>query len=378
MGHIQAINKSVTLLKQFGGLSTCAHHHVHAYKTMGNQCLDASHFVGKQSRIVMAAHKPQHRVAATLQRDVEMWHKLSRAGAELYYLIGEQIRLYRRYAIALYALHRVKASKQVHQALTCAVPVIAYVHPGYHYLCTTGSGHLARLSGYTAASAATSGKRNGAVAAVIVTTVLHLQKVAGAVATLARRHKLADPGQRGHHHFALTRRQTTHHVFGHFAFLLASKHHIHPSYLGHLLALELGVTSGHHHQRIGITLYQFPYLLSALGIGKRSHATSVHHTHVGHLATARRQHSALLQLSPYRGRFSKVKFAPQSRELHSICLLLFHLAVLILKFTIRSLFVSDLSLTTSLIAFRLQNYFILLIAARLISAFLTSPIITAS
>ena len=73
--HVKALDKTVTVLKQFGRLATGTHHHVNTDKTVGHQLAATVHLVGKQLAVIVATHKFQNGVTTALQRNVEMGHE---------------------------------------------------------------------------------------------------------------------------------------------------------------------------------------------------------------------------------------------------------------------------------------------------------------
>ena len=66
--------------------------------------------------------------------------------------------------------------------------------------------------------------------------------------------------------------------------MLTSQNDVHAINLGNLFSLELGIASCHDHQGIRILADEVTDVLTALAVGKRSHATRVHYTHIRHFS----------------------------------------------------------------------------------------------
>ena len=131
-------------------------------------------------------HQLEDLIATRLQRNVEMWHEAARLRNIFYYLIGYKIRLYRRYPVSRHAFDTVKSLHQRDKTLACGFSEITYIDTCYHYLLATFGNSLLRLLhklAHQRVAATSTCKGNGAVCTEIVTTVLHLEKIACTVAT---------------------------------------------------------------------------------------------------------------------------------------------------------------------------------------------------
>ena len=266
----------------------------------------------------MAAHQAQHRVASTLQRNVEVRHKRTRAGAEVDNLIGEQVGLNRRDTVSLDSLHSIESTDKVDEALPRILAEVADVHPRNHNLLATLGSHLAGLGHKRlnrATAAASTRKRNSAIAAEVVATILYLQEIARAVATRAARAERPDILSRRNLHLRLARSEPAVEISRNFHFLLTAKHNIHPINGSHLIFLELGIAARHHNHCIGIAVSKAAYRLAALLVGKFSNTASIHHTDVGHLTRLGTANTTLSKNPRDSRSFSKIKFAPQCVKL---------------------------------------------------------------
>ena len=172
------------------------------------------------------------------------------------------------------------------------------------------------------ASAARHG--NGAVGAEVVAAVLHLQPVAGAVATLARRAELANVLMWRNSHLLLVVLQPAVHIVGDVEFLLAAEHDVHTVDGGDFLTFQLCVAPGHHHERVGIALDKSTNVLTAFFVGKFSHTASVHHAHRRHVAILRRGDAPLGKQCTDCSRFREVEFATQSFNFYRLFLFFRH------------------------------------------------------
>ena len=189
-------------LKLLLRLAAGAGYDVDADEGVGHQGADALYLVAEKGGIVVAVHEAEHGVGSALQRYVEMRHEAARGGAKFYDLVGEQVGLDRGDAVALYPLHAVEFADEVGERFGapdqryCAVggaafdsfAEIADIHPCDHYLFAPLGGCGACLTdnlGHCGTAAASAGLGDGAVGAIAVAAVLHLEEKAGAVAARA-------------------------------------------------------------------------------------------------------------------------------------------------------------------------------------------------
>ena len=182
--HGQGCHILIRLFEELLCLTASANDGVDTDKGIGHELQHALHLGSEQSCVVFASHQSQYLVAAALQGYVEMWYKLLAVGTESQHLIGEQVRFYTRYAITLDAFHLIESPNQVDERLVGRFAEIAYVHPCDDYLLAARLRCLASLcyhTFYRPVAATSACERNGAVRAVIITSVLHLEEIARAV-----------------------------------------------------------------------------------------------------------------------------------------------------------------------------------------------------
>ena len=192
---VEVVEKRVGLLKALGRLAATAHHHVDTDEGIGHHRLDAANLVGKELAVVVTVHETQHGVGATLQRYVEVGHERTALGAVVDELVAQQVGLQRADAVAADAVDSIKGTHQVEEVLAGGLAEVADVDTRQHNLLAALGSRLAgllhqRLDAGVATEPA--GIGNGAVGAEVVAAVLHLQEVARAVATRARRCKRTD------------------------------------------------------------------------------------------------------------------------------------------------------------------------------------------
>ncbi len=98
----------------------------------------------KKLGAVAASHESEYFVVAALQGYVEVWHEGARGSYEVDKLIGEEVRLYRRNAVAFDAVHPVEFAAEVEEIVFAPVAEVADVNACYHYfLSALGSGFSA-------------------------------------------------------------------------------------------------------------------------------------------------------------------------------------------------------------------------------------------
>ena len=91
LGHVQRLQELIGLLKALGRFTPAPYHHINANESIGHLFLDAVNLIAEQAAVVMAVHQLQHRVAATLQGNMEMRHEGTAMGTIVYQLVCEQI-----------------------------------------------------------------------------------------------------------------------------------------------------------------------------------------------------------------------------------------------------------------------------------------------
>ena len=195
LGNIQVAQELVGLLETLGCLATTAHHDIDTDKGIGHDLLDTMYLVGKELTVVVAVHQLQHGIAATLQRNVVVRHEGSALGAVVDEFVANQIGFQRTDAIAADALDSIECLDEVDKVLACSLSEVTDVDTRQHNLLTTFACSLLSLchqrgDGRIATEA--TGIGNGAVGTEVVTAVLYLQEVAGAIASRAGRCKGLD------------------------------------------------------------------------------------------------------------------------------------------------------------------------------------------
>ena len=312
LGDIHALHEVVGLLEEFLGLTTRAHNHVHANKSVGHHLANLLYLVAEQGRVVLAVHEFQHLVAATLQGDVKMGHECTRLCTILDDFICQQVGLNARDAVAFNTFHPIECLHQVEEGLTRGASEIAYIDARDDNLLATLLYHFLGLlhqRGDTAIAAASTGNGDGTISTIIITSVLHLQEIASAVATRAARRKTLDVRclhSIGSCHSLKYHRDDV-------AFLLTSQHQVHTGGLHNLLGLQLRIAAGHHHKRTRMRLHQTVNGLPALMVGHFRHAARVHHHHIGHFPLLCFLHSVAGQLLRHRAGLRKVQLATQCK-----------------------------------------------------------------
>ena len=108
---------------------------------------------------------------------MEMWHKGATLCTVLQHLVSKQVGLNAADAIALYTLYCIQCLNQIQECLTCSLAKITYINARYHYFLSTQlSSFLSQLHQrlYAAIPTSASGKGNGTIGTIVITTVLNL------------------------------------------------------------------------------------------------------------------------------------------------------------------------------------------------------------
>ena len=245
---------------------------------------------------------------------MEMVLEFRGRSAEADDFVGEQVGLDRRDAVALDPLHRLESPQQIDETLSRRAPEIAGIHPRHHDFPLSGGGDAVRLvhqhgDGRIAACAA--GIVDGAVGALVVAAVLHLEESPRTVAARESREKAGqllggatvNPGRS----FARKRRHATEKV----ALVVVPQHEIDPFDGGDLLRPELGVASRHGDDGRGITTVEPADQVAALFVGMFGYRAGVHHADIG-LLLRPDPHIAPFGKFACEGRgFGKVELAPE-------------------------------------------------------------------
>ena len=115
---------------------------------------------------------------------MEVWNKLFRCSAELYNLVGYEVRLDAGYTIAIDTFNSIKSLDQVDELLTCGATEITRVDTCDYDLALSCCGNLLSLCNDICDSDVTaraSGIVNGAVCTLVVASILDLKEGACAV-----------------------------------------------------------------------------------------------------------------------------------------------------------------------------------------------------
>ena len=182
----QALQELIALLEALRSFTTTAHHHIYADKRIRHLLLNQVHLVGEERLVVTAVHQLKHLIASALQRNMEVRHEGTALGTVGDEVIIAEIRFQTGDTVTLDAFHLVHRLHKVEEPLMGGLSEITDVHTGNHdFLAALSCRLLAlsheRLDAWVAGIA--TGERNGAIGAVVVATILHLQEVAGTVAT---------------------------------------------------------------------------------------------------------------------------------------------------------------------------------------------------
>ena len=190
LGNRQALQELIAFLKALRSFAATAHHHIDTDKRIRHLLLDKIHLVSEERLVVTAVHQLEHLIASALQRNVEMRHEGTALGTILYEIIIAEIRLQTRDAVTLDSFYLIHRLDKVDESLMGSLTEITDIHTGNDDFLTAFSSRLLTLSHKrldARVARIASGKRNGAIGAIIIAAVLHLQEITGTVATRARR-----------------------------------------------------------------------------------------------------------------------------------------------------------------------------------------------
>ena len=327
LGDGQRGDEVVGFFKTFVGFSARADNHVHADEGIGHDAANEFHLIAEKRRVVAALHERKHGVAAALKGNVEVGHEGAAVGAEINNLVGEQIRLNARDAVALDAFNLVKCVDELREVLAGGAAEIADVHAGEHnFKSAVGRGlfGLRHHFGNGGVARSTTCGRDGAVGAIIVAAVLHLEEVAGAIAAGAGGDEGLDVAERSGVADAAVRLTVGTHAelfglvvlfdeFDEAAFLFLPHHEVHPLDLCDVLARELRVAAHHGDERIGVFAVQAADGMTTLGVGFAGDAAGVDDTDIGSFVVGRCATFRAEAIAQSRG-FGIVEFAPQRDE----------------------------------------------------------------
>ena len=188
LADVEVADERLRLVEERRRLAARAHDDIDTDEGVGHESVDPLDLVGEEARVVAAVHEAQHLVTAALQRDVEMGHERSAGGAEREHLVGEQVGLDARDAVAVDALDAVESLDELEERLARRLAEVADVDARDDNLAATLLRHLARLCDErldASVATASAGEGNGAVGAVVVATVLNFKEIARAVTARA-------------------------------------------------------------------------------------------------------------------------------------------------------------------------------------------------
>ena len=314
LGYIQTFQELVCLIEVFFRLSSSTHNHIYPDERMRHHFLDFLNLMSEQSRIVTSTHQLQHLITTTLQRNMEVWHECTGLGYVFNDFIGQQVRFNGRDTITFDTFHLVKRLHQIEEGFSGSLSKVADVHPGNDYFltafgcCLTGLRY--NVFNFTVTTSST-GKRNGTIGTEIITSVLHLQEIAGTVASRTGRSKTTDILKLTGYRFTLFMLLQITQEIHDTAFLFSSQYHIHSFNGSHLFRFQLGIASSHHHKGPRMILYQPVNGLTAFLVGHFCYRTSIDHTNIRLLPSSCRTDTRFLQqLANGRG-FREIQLAAQ-------------------------------------------------------------------
>ena len=331
LGNRQTLQELIAFFKTLRSFAATAHHHIDTDKRIRHFLLDKIHLVGKEHLVVTAVHQLEHLIASALQRNVEMRHKSTALGTILYEIIIAEIRLQTRDAVTLDSFYLIHRLDKVDESLVGSLTEIADIHTGNDDFLTAFSSRLLtlnhkRLDARVARIA--SGKRNGAIGAIIIAAVLHLQEITGTVTTRARRlegldflrlHTIMLMKSRS---IAVLRSLSSQSVFlGKFLrpciaeilnqvrFLVSTQHEVYTLYLADILRFELRITARHDNECARIVSHHPVDSLTAFMIGNFCYRAGVNQTNISFLPLFSSNDAHVFEHFAKSGSFREVEFA---------------------------------------------------------------------
>ena len=248
---------------------------------------------------------------------MEMGHESTALSTEVDEFVAQQIGFQTADAIAANTLYLVECLHQINELLACGLSEITDIHTRQHNLFTALERCLLSLSHqrrYAGIATEPTGIGNGAVGAEIVTTILHLQEIARAIASRTTGCKTTDVLRLLRHigSCCTAMDKSIGEKLNEVCLLVGSQHQIDTLYLAHLLRLQLGIASRHHHKSTRMLAHHAMNGLTTLMVSHLGHRTSINQTNVSLFALGCRQHPQLLK-HLCKGRcLREVQFAAQS------------------------------------------------------------------
>ena len=235
-----------------------------------------------------------------------------------YYIIFEQIRLYGRYPKPYFVGHIVDATHQVYKSLRGAVAEIAYIDACEYYLSGSfgnSSAYSVHSNGYRRTTALASGKRYGAVCAVIIASVLYFEEISGAVACRKYRFEKIVVSYICHlNSVELLFRLEAVHYLEYVELLFGSEHEVYTLYLFDFGRVYLSIAARNNHKCIRVGRQYFMYRLAALFICGIRYRTGIDDTHICLLSLACYRESVGNEQSAYIRSLGEIQFAAECVE----------------------------------------------------------------
>ena len=347
LGNRQTLQELIAFFKTLRSFAATAHHHIDTDKRIRHFLLDKVHLVGEERLVVTTVHQLEHLIASALQRNMEMRHKSTALGTILYEIIITEIRLQTRDAVTLDSFYLIHRLDKVDESLVGSLTEITDIHTGNDDFLTAFSSRLLTLSHKrldARVARIASGKWNGAIGAIIIAAVLHLQEITGTVATRARRlegldflrlHAIMLMKSRSidvlrtfridvlrSYRIAVLRGLSNQSVFlGKFLrpciaeilnqvrLLVSTQHEVYTLYLADILRFELRITARHDNECARIVSHHPVDSLTAFMIGNFCYRAGVNQTNISFLPLFSSNDAHIFEHFAKSGSFREVEFA---------------------------------------------------------------------
>ena len=317
LGNRQTLQELIAFFKTLRSFAATAHHHIDTDKRIRHFLLDKIHLVGKERLVVTAVHQLEHLIASALQRNVEMRHKGTALGTILYEIIITEIRLQTRDAVTLDSFYLIHRLDKVDESLVGSLAEIADIHTGNDDFLTAFSSRLLTLSHKrlnARVARIASSKWNGAIGAIIIAAVLHLQEITGTVATRARRLEGLDFLRLYAIMLMKSRsiavlRPCIAEILNQVRLLVSTQHEIYPLYLADILRFELRITARHDNECTRIVSHHPVDSLTAFMIGNFCYRAGVNQTNISFLPLFSSNDAHIFEHFAKSGSFREVEFA---------------------------------------------------------------------
>ena len=339
LGNRQTLQELIAFFKTLRSFAATAHHHINTDKRIRHFLLDKIHLVGEERLVVTTMHQLEHLIASALQRNVEMRHKGTTLGTILYEIIITEIRLQTRDAVTLDSFYLIHRLDKVDESLVGSLTEITDIHTGNDDFLTAFSSRLLTLSHKrldARVARIASGKWNGAIGAIIIAAVLHLQEITGTVATRARRlegldflclHAIMLMKSRS---IAVLRtfridvlrslssqsvflgkllRPCIAEILNQVSLLVSTQHEVYTLYLADILRFELRITARHDNECTRIVSHHPVDSLTAFMIGNFCYRAGVNKTNISFLPLFSSNDAHIFEHFAKSGSFREVEFA---------------------------------------------------------------------